>query len=175
MIQISGSKQRLFTFPASLQAAFAYYSDIPRSISFLPHISLVRTFEPSQYRLLYSSIESGLYRVKVYCDVCAILDKEKRFIHIQPSDENPPVKSESGVYSMTSQGYFDSEVTFSASGNQTRVEYSIRMAASLPVPLSLRLIPNALLNGSAQKKLSLHTDEIIDRFIERSTGAFTAV
>jgi hypothetical protein len=173
MIQISGSTQRLFLFPASMQEAFAFYSDIPRSIDFLPHISVVRSFAPGQYRLLYSSLESGLYRVKIYCDVCAILDEEKRFIRIQPSDGKPPVKSESGVYSMTSQGFYDSEVAFSEAGDQTRIEYSIRMGASLPVPLSLRLIPQALLNGSAQRKLSLHTDEIIDRFVERSIRLYT--
>ncbi len=173
MIKISGSTKRLFLFPASLQKTFAYYSDIPRSIDFLPHISLVRSFAPGQYRLLYSFLESGLYRVKIYCDVLTILDKNKRFIRIQPSEENPPVKSGYGLYSMTSQGHYDSETTFSESGDQTRIEYRISMDARLPVPLTLRLVPNALLNGSAQKKLSLHTGEIIDRFIERSIREFT--
>ena len=172
MIQISGSTKRLFLFPANLQKAFAYYSDIPRTIDFLPHISLVRSFAPHQYRLLYTYLESGLYRVKIYCDVLTLLDKKNRFIQIQPLEENPPVKSESGLYSMTSQGHHRSEITFSELGNQTRIEYNISMDASLPVPLTLRIVPNALLNNSAQRKLSLHTDEIIDRFIEQSIRAF---
>jgi len=173
MIQISGSTKRLFLFPASVQKSFEYFRDIPRSIDFLPHISLVRSFAPGQYRMLYSFLESGLYRVKIYCDVYAILNQNKGFIRIQPLDENPPVKSESGLYFMTGQGHYDSEITFSESGDKTRIEYSIRIDARLPVPLTLRLIPNSLLNGSAQRKLSLHTDEIIDQFIERSVRAFT--
>ena len=74
---------------------------------------------------------------------------------------------------MTSQGHYRSEITFSELGNQTRIEYNISMDARLPVPLTLRIVPNALLNGSAQRKLSLHTDEISDRFIEQSIRAFT--
>jgi hypothetical protein len=173
VIQISGSTKRVFLFPANLQKAFVFYSDIPRSIDYLPHISLVRSFAPDQYRLLYSSLESGLYRVKIYCDVLTLLDNQKRFIRIQPLEVNPPVKSETGLNSMTSQGHYDSGITFSESGDQTRIEYSIRMDARLPVPLTLRLVPNALLNGSAQRKLSLHTDEIMDRFIEWSISAFS--
>jgi len=173
MIQISGSTKRLFLFPASLQKAFAYYSDIPRSIDFLPHISLVHSFAPGQYRLLYTFLESSLYRVKIYCDVVTVLGKNNRYIRIQPLKENPPVNSESGLYSMTSQGYYASEITFSELGDQTSIEYSISMDARLPVPLSLRIVPNALLNASAQRKLSLHTDEIIDRFIKQSIWAFT--
>ncbi len=172
MIQISGSTQRAFLFPAGLQEAFDYYSDIPRSIDFLPHISLERRFAPGQYRLLYSFLESGLYRVKIYCDVLAALDRQQGLIHIQPLEEHLPVKRESGLYSMTCQGTFDSQITFSEAGDQTRIEYSIRMEASLPVPLTLRLVPNPLLNGSAQRKLSLHTGEIVDAFIERSIQAY---
>ena len=173
MIQISGSTQRSFLFPASLSQAFAYYSDIPRSLTFLPHISLVRRFAPGQYRLLYSALESGLYRVKIFCDVLTILDANEHFIRIQPCQENSPIKSEAGLYSMTGQGAFDSQIVFSAAGDQTSIEFSISIGARLPVPLTLRLVPMALLSGSAQRKLSLHTDEIVNRFIERSIRSFT--
>jgi len=175
MIQLAGSAQRSFVFPSNLQEAFAFYGDIRQSFRFLIHISVIHSHASGQYRLLYSSLESGLYRVKIFCDVLATIDENKYCIRISPFKGNGPVKSEAGLYSMTGQGYYNSMILFSECGDRTRIEYNIEMKASLPVPFTLRWIPNALMDGIAQHHLNLHTHEIIDTFIEKSIQAYVTI
>lgn len=69
---------------------------------------------------------------------------------------------------MTCQGYYYSETVFSKFGEQTQVEYSIKMNATLPVALTLRFIPNAVINNMAQNKLDMHIEEITNSFIKQS-------
>ena len=172
MIQIAGSAQRSYVFPAKLRDALAYYGDIGRSFRFLTYISVVHSYAAGQYRLLYNNLESGLYRVKIFCDVLAVVEEDRYLIRISPSERDPPVRAQAGLYSMTGQGFYSSEIHFSKCGEQTRIEYSIEMKASLPVPLTLRWIPDGLMNSIAQYRFYLHTDQVIDRFIEQSVLAY---
>jgi hypothetical protein len=172
MIQIGGSAQRSFVFPANLRDAFACYRDIGGSFRFLPYISLVHRYAAGQYRLLYSSLESGLYRVKIFCDVLAAVEEDRYLIRISPFEGDSPVRAQAGLYSMTGQGFYNSEIHFTKCGDQTRIEYSIEMKASLPVPFTLRWIPDGLMEGIAQHHFYLHMDEVIDRFIEGSVQAY---
>lgn len=173
MIQISGSAQRSFVFPANLKKAFSYFAVINRTISFLPHISIVKEFTAGRYRLLYRYLESGLYPVMIYCDVLAAVDREKHTIRFSPFTGYAPLKSKAGLYSMACQGYYNSETIFTVFGEQTRVEYSIQVDASLPVAFTLRFIPSAIINNIAQNKLRRHIEEITNSFIDRSTLAYT--
>lgn len=172
VIKIAGSAHRSFVFPAKLEDAFNYYGDIRQSFRFLPHISVAHNYAAGQYRLLYSALESGVYKVNIFCDVVAVIDENQHIIKIDPLKGNTPEKSKAGLYSMTGQGFFNSEILFNEDRDQTRIEFSIDLKASLPVPLTLRWIPNALIDGISQIKVHWHMDEIIERFIEQSTRAF---
>lgn len=173
MISISGSTVRSFIFPASFPAAFDYYQDFERSLSFLPHISIVQNYSEGRYRLRYSSVDSGIYRVNIYCDVGTIAGQEPPCIRISPLGGVPPVKSDVRLYTITGQGQYDSETVFHAAGQSTRIDYRIKISARLPVPLTLRLIPSALLNSAAHTILQSRIEEITTHFIEQSIKAYS--
>lgn len=172
MIEIAGSTQRSFVFPARREDAFSFYQDIEHTFRFLPHISIARSYADGQYRLLYSAVETGMYRVEIFCDVLATADEGHHLIDISPLPGHAPEKSKAGFHSMTGQGYYTSKCRFRERGEQTTIEFSIELSARLPVPITLRWIPHDLLDGIAQNRLQLHMDEIIASFVEQSTRSF---
>jgi hypothetical protein len=172
MIQLAGSAQRSYLFPADLPAAFAYHCDLARSMRFLPHITVAKRYASDQFRLLYSAIH-GLYRVKIFCDVLITADQPNYRLRIDPLTGHVPVKNEVGLNAMTCQGHYDSETAFSAAGQQTMIEYRLNLRASLPKPVTLRLIPHALMDGAAHNILHLRTAEIMSSFIDQSLRAYS--
>ena len=74
---------------------------------------------------------------------------------------------------MTCQGHYDSESAFSAAGQQTQIEYRLNLRANVPMPVTLRLIPSALISGAAHNILHLRTAEIIGSFIDQSRRAYS--
>lgn len=173
MIQISGSANRSFLFPARLAETFAYYEDIPRSLSFLPHISIVSCQAADQYRLLYSALESGIYRVNIFCDVRTTADQNKHSLRISPSNGMTPVKNKASLHSMTCQGSYMSEILFSEMKEQTRIAFRMELKASFPAPFALRFVPGALVNIRANRILQHRMEEITNRFIEQSIQEYT--
>jgi hypothetical protein len=173
MIQLAGSAHRSYLFPADLPAAFAYHCDLARSMRFLPHISIVERYAPDQLRLLYSATESGMYRVRIFCDVLITADRSNYRLRIGPLTGHASVKNEVRLNAMTCQGHYDSEIAFSAAGQQTQIEYRLNLRASLPTPVTLRLIPTALINGAAHNILHLRVAEIMSSFIDQSLRAYS--
>ena len=172
MIQLAGSAHRTYLFPADLPAAFAYHCGLARSMRFLPHISIVERYAPDQLRLLYSAID-GLYRVKIFCDVLITVDQPNYRLRIGPLTGHAPVKNEVRLNAMACQGHYDSESAFSATGQQTQIEYRLNLRANVPMPVTLRLIPTALISGAAHNILHLRTAEIMNSFIDQSLRAYS--
>jgi hypothetical protein len=172
MIDIAGSAQHSYRFPAPPAEAFAFHRDVARSIGFLPHISIASQLGPNRYRLLYSATEAHLYQVRIFCDVLAKADAKKQSILIRPLPSSMPVPQEAGLYSMTGGGRYASKIAFRPSGAATLVTYTLSLAATLPVALSLRLFPRKLVATAADGILRRRMDEIMSRFVERSTMAF---
>ena len=171
MIGLASSARRYYLFPAALPAAFAYHCGLARSMQFLPHISIAERFAPDQLRLLYSALD-GLYRVKIFCDVHITIDQADYRLRIDPLAGHAPVKSEVHLNALTCQGHFDSASIFSVAGAQTAIDYRLNLRASLPLPTALRLIPPALVHGSAHNIMHRRTAEIMDSFIEQSRRAY---
>jgi len=173
MISINGAVKRSFHFPADLSTAFDFFCDIDRILHFLPHISIVNQYAGNGYRMLYHTTELGIYRVNIYCDLVVEINRQKPSINIHPLDPvSPMVRSEVGLYSLISQGYFSSISTFFPERDQTRIEYQLSLSAELPIPLGLRLIPNSIIDGIANNLVQWRINEIADGFIYRSLGAF---
>ena len=173
MIQLAGSAHRTYLFPADLPTAFAYHCDVARSMRFLPHISIVERYAPDQLRLLYSATESGLYRVRIYCDVLITVERPNYRLRIGPLTGHAPVKNEVGLNAMTCQGHYDSQSAFSAAGHQTQIESHLNLRANVSMPVTLRLIPSALISGAAHNILHLRTAEIMSSFIDQSRRAYS--
>jgi len=173
MIKIAGFARRTFIFPADLPTAYAYYSDVSRVLTYLPHISLVRAYAYDQFRMLYSTIELGIYHVRIFCDLRTTLNNEAgRLIRISPLEGALPVKSEVSFNSLTAPGNYSSLSVFYENGTKTRVDYSMTLQASLPTPLGLRLMPDKVVNGIAKNITESRIHEIVNGFIERSIDAF---
>ncbi|MBE2266731.1 MAG: hypothetical protein IAE80_00775, partial [Anaerolinea sp.] len=103
MIQLAGSAQRSYLFPADLPAAFAYHWALARSMRFLPHISIAVRYAPDQLRLLYRATD-GLIHVKIFCDVLITADQPNYRLRIGPLAGHAPVKPEVGLNTITCQG-----------------------------------------------------------------------
>ena len=170
---MAASAERSFLFPAELPEAYAFLSDVKRSFTFLPYISLATGYSASQYRLHYRALEAGFYWVDIFCDV-QVIDKDSPYtLSILPLAGKPPVKSVAHWNTMTCQGTYESRTTFHPVGENTRVDFSIRLAATLPVPVTLRLVPPAIVSGATHNILQLRIEEVIGGFIERSIRAYT--
>ncbi|MGD9099624.1 MAG: hypothetical protein PVF45_04025 [Anaerolineae bacterium] len=172
MIRIEGTIRRTFTFPAELPLAFAYYSDLSRLLPYLPHISLARAYSYNQFRVLYDTVELGTYRIRIFCDLQAQLDGEKKILYVNPLNTGTPVKTQAKTRSTTAQGQFSSRSVFRDAGAKTEVEYRLRLRANLLPPLGLRFMPGAMVNRIADNITKRRMREIVEGFIQRSIHAF---
>jgi len=172
MIRVSGSVRRSFTVPAELPVAFAYYSDLGRILNYLPHIFLVRAYQYDQFRMLYSTVELGIYHIRIFCDLQARLDEKERSLYVTSLEIEPPVASTAGDREATAQGVFSSKSVFHAAGDSTRIEYSLSLRADLPSPLGLRMMPGYVVNRIAENITRWRIREIADGFIDRSVDAY---
>ena len=75
---------------------------------------------------------------------------------------------------MSGQGRYESTVRFRAEKDATRVDYALKLAATLPTPGALRLLPERLVNERAGHRFRMRLDEILDGFVERSIAAYRA-
>lgn len=172
MIKISGSTHRKFDFPADPMTAFDFYSNLDRTLSYLPHISVLERFTETEFRMIYHTSELGIYRVRVFCDMRAEFNRQDRILAICPLEGISPISSKAGMYSLTGQGFYHSESIFHEQGDFTKIEYRLNIHATLPTPLGLRFMPTKLIDGIAKGITQWRIEEIADGFIERSLQAF---
>jgi hypothetical protein len=172
MIAITGTARRSFIFPAALPTACAFFSNYRRLLGYLPHVEPVNLYAPHQARMLYHTIELGVYRVRIYCDLEACLDEKRHILRVVPLAGRPPVQSHVTLNSLTAYGTFASETTFRAARHHTRVEYHLTLNAQLPKPLGLALIPDTVLKRIAHEITVWRIHEIADGFIERAIREF---
>jgi hypothetical protein len=133
----------------------------------------MRTYTDAQFRVLYNTLELGAYHIRIFCDLQAIPDKEQRVLRLETLRGIPPVKSEAGLTSSTTQGYYSSESVFEQDGdNQTKIEYSLQLQAKLPTPIGLLMVPSRVVNYIAENIMDMRIHEIAEGFIERSIEAF---
>ncbi len=174
MIPMAGSAERSFLFPAELPAAFAFLGDVKRSFAFLSYISLEGSYSEDEYRLHYHALEAGFYKVDIFCDVQVLREEHPCSLIIRSLPGKAPVKSAARWNAMTCQGIYESQSVFHQDGENTRVDFSIQLAASLPVPVTLRLVPPAMVSKSTHNILQQRIEEVSSAFIERSIRAYSA-
>ncbi len=162
-------------FPGDLRAATAYYRDFDTILGLLPHISLVHKYAPNQYRALYHTIELGVYRVKIYCDLQVHYDAATHTLDVTALPGRPPIKQSVTIQSLIAQGYFTSRSIFQADGPCTRIDYALQLQASLPKPFGLSLMPDVVMNQIANSIAEWRIHEIAEGFIARSIDAYRAV
>ena len=172
MIKIAGITHQTFSFPADIATASNFYRDFNRILHYLPHIQLVRVYGPDQFRVMYHTLELGVYRVRIYCDLQVRYDEATQTLHVAPLLNKPQVRSEATVQSLTAQGYFTSRSVFRPRREHSLVDYQLGLEARLPKPLGLTLMPDRVIEQIASNITEWRIHEIADGFITRSMQAY---
>jgi hypothetical protein len=173
MIQVTGTYHRTFRFPADLNTSFHYFRDIPHILGLIPHITLLQSSPAQHYRMLYHTTELGLYQVKIYCDLRAEVDEQTRTLRIHSQQNGfAPVKTGVSMYGLTGLGEYSSLSTFREAGEQTEIDYQLRLHFGVPAPLALRLLPRGALESLASSITNQRIVEIAEGFIRRSIQDF---
>ncbi len=172
MIQIAGTTRQTFNFPADSTAASSFYRDFGRILRYLPHIQLVRAYGPDQFRVMYNTLELGVYRVRIYCDLQVQYDELNQTLHVAPLPNKPPIKPVATVHSLTAQGYFTSQSIFRARRDHSVVDYQLSLEARLPRPFGLMLMPDKVVEQIASNITDWRIHEIAGGFIKRSVQEY---
>lgn len=172
MINVSGSAHLTFTFPADRITTYNYYSDMTRLVQHLQYIELVRSDPDYQYRMYYNTVELGTYHIHVFCDVRMDLVSGHHIIRIVPVENLPAIETKVTVNSTTIRGYYSSEAYFYDEGDETRVEYTLRLEAKPPRPMGMRFMPQSMVDKVAKNITTRRIREIAENFISSSIGAF---
>jgi hypothetical protein len=172
VIKITGTTQQTFSFPANVAAASDFYRDFGRILRYLPHIHLIKAYNPDQFRVMYHTLELGMYRVRIYCDLQVRYDEATQTLHVTPLLNKPPVKSEATVHSLTAQGYFNSQSIFLPRDDHSVVDYRLSLEARLPKPFSLMLMPDRVIEQIASNITDWRIHEIAGGFIKRSVQEY---
>jgi hypothetical protein len=143
-----------------------------RLVSHLQHIDLADTFANDEYRLYFHSVELGTYHFHVYCDVRLDCPPGHHTIRIASIENLPPIEAKASLNSTTARGFYSSEAHFHDLGQQTRIEYQLRLQTELPRPLGMRLMPRRAVNNIAQNITNRRIQEIADHFMSSSIAGF---
>ncbi|MBK8986065.1 MAG: DUF1997 domain-containing protein [Chloroflexi bacterium] len=172
MIKIAASARFSFIFPADRVTTYEFYSDINRLVRYLQHIDLVDSSAEHQYRLYYSTVELGTYHIHVYADVRLDLVPGHHTMRMVPIENLPPIETEVTFNSTKTRGYYSSEAFFHDEGDQTRVEYLLKMQAKPPRPKGMRFMPGTLVDKIANNITNNRMREIAEYFIESSVADY---
>jgi hypothetical protein len=172
VIKITGSTRQAFSFPADAAAASDFYRDFSGILRYLPHIHLIRTYGPDQFRVMYHTLELGVYRVRIYCDLQVRYDEANQTLHVGPLFNKLPVRSEATVHSLIAQGYFTSQSIFRSRDDHTVVDYRLSLEARLPKPFGLMLMPDKVIEQIASNITDWRIHEIAGGFIKRSVQEY---
>jgi hypothetical protein len=172
MIQINCTIRRTYFFPADRLTTFTYYSTLSRLLTFLPHICLVHPYSDTQFRMLYSTLELKAYRIRIFADIEASLDRGDWALRVTPLEGTLRVQPKAGVNWATSQGHFSSSHLFHEAGQETRVDYDLKLRATLPTPLGMRFMPGRTVDKIAESIAKWRMQEVSDGFVQRSIDAF---
>jgi carbon monoxide dehydrogenase subunit G len=164
VINIAVSVQRTFTLPANLAATTDYLCDLPRTLEDLPHLALVKTHGPDQYRIVYRAAGAGVYRVALYCDVAVHFDELSRAVRVVPLDGVATIPFRRTMNSLTGQGYYSSQAVLEPSGASTNVIYDVQITAQVPKRPALALVPDAVVERAIERVVKQRLLEIVDVF-----------
>jgi hypothetical protein len=161
-------------FPAKRPVAYSYFSDMHRLVDHLKHIDLVSCEQDSAgaFRLYYHTVELGTYHIHVYCDARLELSSNRHIMRIVPCQNLPPIETRVGLNSTATRGFYSSEAHFHDAGDQTCIEYKLKMEARAPRPKGLRFMPGRMVNGIAHSITTHRMQEIAENFVESSLAAF---
>lgn len=174
MIKLNGTVQKEFLFPADPLTTFSFFSDLNRVVHYLPHIELVEVYGANQLRVLYSSVELGTYTINAVSDLVCTHDVDQLAIFVQPLKDKPPVEAEATLNTTIGYGYFASAAYLEAAGDDTHIEFHLKIVANLPRPRGMRMMPGRVVNRIAGVMSGSRVSEIAEGFMCNAAQAFAA-
>lgn len=168
VLSIAVAAHREFTLPADLTTAVAHFRDFRGTLQDLPELRLTEMYSDDRYRVLYSAAVAGVYRVDLYSDIQARFNEVEHVLLVSPLRGHTPAASRASWSSLTGQGEYSSRLALRSAGAHTQASYDVAIAASIPKPLALRLLPDAVARSAVESVVQRRVQEITDRFIERS-------
>ena len=174
MIKLNGAAQREFKFAADVDTAMQYFGMLSQMIQHLPHIEIIEEYTPNQVRVCYSTLELGAYTINIIADLECEVDWDNLAIHIRPLSGREPVKGEATLNETTAYGYFTSVAYLEETGDETYIDFRLKMAANLPRPRGLRMMPGRVVNRIASSISQGRVSEIIEGFMVNAVDSFPA-
>ncbi|MDO8448826.1 MAG: hypothetical protein Q7T10_08455 [Rhodoferax sp.] len=168
VLSIAVAAHREFTLPTDLTAAVAHFRDFRGTLQDLPELRLTELYSNDRYRVLYSAAVAGVYQVELYSDIQARFNEVDHVLLVTPWRGLAPAASRASWSSLTGQGEYSSRLALRSAGAQTQASYDVAITASIPKPLALRLLPDAIARSAVERVVQRRVQEITDRFIERS-------
>lgn len=172
MIRLAGTAKRSFLFPSDIDTATHFYADMGGLFKYLPHITLIKTYSKTQFRVLYSSTELSIYRIQLYCDLEVTFDPENALIKVGTLYGKKPIKPKAGMHSSRGTADFVSTSEFKPEKDQTRIYYHLTLSGGLPTPRAFRLVPGTITDHIAESIAKRRIFEIADGFISGSLADF---
>jgi len=172
MIRLAGTAKRSFLFPSNMDAAMHFYADMGGLFKYLPHITLVKTYSKTQFRVLYNSTELSIYQIQLYCDLEVRFDRKNALIEVGTLFGKRPIKPKAGMHSSRGTADFVSTSEFKSEGDQTRIYYHLTLSGGLPTPKAFSLVPGTITNHIAESIAKRRIFEIADGFIAGSLADF---
>jgi hypothetical protein len=174
MIQISGSIQRTFIFPAEVQETLTFFSELVQVAQFMPHISLVHMYAPHQIRVMYETVELGSYTIRIFTDLEGKIDRKAHTISVQPIklDTAVPIHPQATLRETIGQGLFAIQAQLYDLDDRTRIEANLRLQAELEQPRGMNLMPKRVVNRIAQGITDHRMREMADGFIRTALATY---
>jgi hypothetical protein len=172
MIRIDSRVKFSFMFPAERALAYEYYSDMGRVVQHLKHMELVDSGPDETHRMYYNTVELGTYHIHVFLDVRMDLSGGDQLMRILPAKREPAVKTTVSLNATTTRGYYSAEARFFDFGEETRIEYDLKLRARPPRPKGMRLMPGRMVDKIARNITNHRMKEIAKGFIDDSVDAF---
>lgn len=175
MIKISGTINRTFIFPAPIQETLTYFSELTKVVRFMPHIQLVHEYALNQIRVLYETVELGVYNFRIFSDLEGSIDRKQHTISVVPVriPTAVPINSSSTARETTGHGLFAIQAQLFDLQTQTRLEATLRLQASLERPRAMSLMPHRVVNRLAQSIADHRIKEMSDGFIRTAVENFS--
>ena len=174
MIRLAGSVKRSFLFPSDLQTALSYYANMEQLFQYLPHITLIQAYSPTEFQVRYHSTELSIYNIELYCDIEVIMDVNRATVDVITVDSRKPIKPKAGMHSIRGLADYSSLSTFKPEGDCTRIYYHLNLKGSLPKPLALKFVPDTITDHIAESIAQRRIFEIADGFIGGSLKDYGA-
>jgi hypothetical protein len=174
MIKLNGSAQREFRFAADVETAMQYFGVLSQMIQYLPHIEIVEEYSANQIRVCYSTLELGAYTINIIADLDCEVDRDNLSITIRPLSGREPVEGEANLNTTTAHGYFTSIAYLEETEEGTYIDFRLKIAANLPRPRGLRMMPGRVVNRIASSISQGRVNEIIEGFMINAIDSFPA-